>query len=235
MITANSKLTEHARIVPAFADGLPTTVALTGNGTTAAGNSTLHFAATTGVVPGMAVNDVTSPAVIQPGTVVVSTTATTVVMSKPAVGAGVGATDAMTFVSTPARVSMKGYQRAAIVITAQNATTVTGSAITLLQSTDLSGTGEKAVPFTTVQRNLDVAAGEVLTDAAVTSNTFTTDATDQKTLQYIIDVRPEMLDVDNGFDCFRVGVGTGVATTLTVEYILWDARYGKSAQLPAEH
>ena len=45
--------------------------------------------------------------------------------------------------STPVRVSMKGYNHLTIFISAKNATTVTGSAITLKQSQDVSGTAEK--------------------------------------------------------------------------------------------
>lgn len=132
--------------------------------------------------------------------------------------------------STPRRVSLKNFERCTVVISALNASTVTGSAITLKQSTDIAdaNSDEKAVAFTSVLRTLDVGAGEVLSSAAVASNTFTTDSTNAKELLYIIDVTPEMLDIDNGFDCFRVGTGDGTATTLTVLYIL-ESKYGKAA------
>lgn len=72
--------------------------AATVNGTTAAGNATLHFASTpTWIVAGMSIRDVTSPAVISAATTVLSTTGTTVVMSANAAGAGVGATDSIVF------------------------------------------------------------------------------------------------------------------------------------------
>lgn len=68
------------------------------NGTTASGNPTLHFAATPAwIVAGMSVRDATAPAVIPGATTVLSTTGTTVVMSANAAGAGVGATDVITF------------------------------------------------------------------------------------------------------------------------------------------
>lgn len=71
---------------------------LTTSGPTAAVSATLSFAAVPGTLqPGMAVVDVTAPTAIPTGTTVVSTTATTVVMSQNASGAGVGAGDTIQF------------------------------------------------------------------------------------------------------------------------------------------
>lgn len=71
---------------------------LTTNGTTAAGNATLHFASVPAwIVAGMSIRDVTAPAVISANTTVLSTTGTTVVMSANAAGAGVGGTDVIVF------------------------------------------------------------------------------------------------------------------------------------------
>jgi len=71
---------------------------LTTNGSTAAANATLHFATVPGtIVPGMVIVDRTAAAAIPAGTTVVSTTATTVVMSQNATGAGVGTGDVIQF------------------------------------------------------------------------------------------------------------------------------------------
>jgi hypothetical protein len=131
--------------------------------------------------------------------------------------------------TTPRRVSMKGYHRATVIISALNATTVTGSAITLKQTTDIANanTDEKAVAFTSMYANTDVGASNVLVATAVSNNTFTTAAVNSKEMQYIIEVTPDMLDMNGGFDCLRVGTGNAVATTLNVEIILWSAKYGK--------
>lgn len=70
----------------------------TTNGTTAAGNATLHFASTPSwIVAGMSVTDLTTPSVIPASTTVLSTTGTTVVMSANATGGGVGGTDSIRF------------------------------------------------------------------------------------------------------------------------------------------
>lgn len=122
--------------------------------------------------------------------------------------------------STPAYVSLKNFLRATFIILVKNATTVTGSAITLKQATAVAGTGEKALGFTVALRDIDTGASDVLTEFAVASNTFTTDNTNSKNLIYVIDVPAEHLDIDNGFDCVRVGTGDATAATVTVLAVL---------------
>ena len=121
-------------------------------------------------------------------------------------------------------VSMKNYARASIIIDITNATTVTGGTVTLKQATAVAGTSEKALGFSRMLANIDVAAGQAMTETAVTSNTFTTDTTNSKRLRYIIDVKAEDLDVAGGFDCLRLD-STGMANANgQVSYILYGAR-----------
>jgi hypothetical protein len=130
--------------------------------------------------------------------------------------------------STPDYVCMKGYHRLTAIIVVDNATTVTGSAITLKQATAVAGTAEKALAFATMYANLDVDATDTLVATAVTSDTFTTVSTNNVNAQYVIEVKAEDLDMDNGFDCVRVGTGDGVATAVAVIYILWPAKQKKA-------
>lgn len=127
--------------------------------------------------------------------------------------------------STPDYVSLKNFERVAIIILVKNATTVTGSAITLLQATAVAGTSEKALAFTSALRNIDTAASDVLAAFTVSSNTFTTDSTNSKNLMYVIDVKAEDLDVNNGFDCIRAGTANATAATVTVLYALYGAKF----------
>ena len=72
------------------------------NNTTASGNNTLHFATSpTWLVAGMTIYDLTTPSAIPNGTVVVSKTSNTVVMSNNAAGTGVGSGDNIVFSSVP--------------------------------------------------------------------------------------------------------------------------------------
>ena len=135
--------------------------------------------------------------------------------------------------STPDYVSMKGYDRCAIIILVDNATTVTGSAITVKQASDVAATGEKALAFTTMKANVDTAAADTLTATAVTSNTFTTAAVNNKNMIYIIDVKAEDLDRANGFDCIRAGTGDATSAVLSVLYVLYPCRYASPAGVTA--
>lgn len=124
-----------------------------------------------------------------------------------------------------AYVSMKNYHRAQIIIDVTNGTTVTGGAVTLKQATAVAGTGEKALGFTRMLANIDVGAGQTLTETSVGSNTFTTDATNSKRLRYVIDVQASDLDSANSFDCLRVDVAGMANATGQVTYVLYGAKY----------
>jgi hypothetical protein len=129
--------------------------------------------------------------------------------------------------STPDYVSLKNYQRCAVVISAANAATVVGSAITLHQATAVAGTGEKALAFDKVFQNIDTGAADALPETAVTNSTFTTDNTNNKNLLYVIDVKAEDLDIDGGFDCLRAGTANATNTVLSVLYILYGSRFSR--------
>lgn len=122
-------------------------------------------------------------------------------------------------------VSMKGYERLTIVVTVLNDTTVTGGAITLKQATTVAGGGEKPLAFTKMYQNTDTAAGEALTETAVTNNTFTTDATNSKGLLYVIEVASTDLDINNGFDCVRMDSASMANALGCVLYLMSGPRY----------
>ena len=130
-----------------------------------------------------------------------------------------------------AYVSLKGYRRATVIIDITNATTVTATTVTLKQATAVAGTSEKALAFTRMLSNIDVALAQTMVETAVTSSTFNTDTTNGKRLRYTIDVDSDALDTAGGFDCFRVD-GTGaVNSTGQVSYILWGARYAGASPM----
>jgi hypothetical protein len=130
-------------------------------------------------------------------------------------------------------VSLKNFGRCTIVIAVDNATTVTGGAITLKQSTSVAGGSEKALGFTKMWANLDTAASDTLVETAVASNTFTTDTTDNKNLLYVIEVDSSDLDIANGFDCLRVDSLLMASAVGFVQYILHDSRYSSPLAVSA--
>ena len=129
--------------------------------------------------------------------------------------------------STPSYVSMKNYNHCTVIIAILNQSTVTGSAITLKQATNVGNTlsDEKALAFDTVWANADVGASDTLVKTAVVSNTFTPGVVNSKKMLYIIEVDAESLDVDGGFDCIRAGTADAVAQIVTVLYVLSGQRY----------
>src|SRR5687767_3298676 len=128
--------------------------------------------------------------------------------------------------STPDYVSLKNYDHLTIVVMVKNATTVTGSAVSLLQATTVAAGSAKALGFTKQWRNLDTAATDTLVEVAVSSDTFTTLTTNSKTAMHVIEIEAADLDVAGGFDCVRAVTADATAATLTVLYILSRARYG---------
>lgn len=122
-------------------------------------------------------------------------------------------------------VSLKNFDRVAFLIAVDNATTVTGGVVTLKQATLVDGTGEKALAFTKMWANEDTAASDTLVETAVTSNTFTFDATNAKNLVYVIEIQAADLDVSNSFDCVRIDVASSVASVGSCLYLLRSSRY----------
>lgn len=136
-----------------------------------------------------------------------------------AIGALTGATGDASYVS------LKGYRKCMVVVDVTNATTVTGGTVTLKQATAVAGTGEKALAFTRMLSNIDVAASQALAETSVANNTFTTDTTNSKRLRYVIDVDAEQLDSANNFDAFRVDVAGMANASAQVSYVMYGARY----------
>lgn len=128
--------------------------------------------------------------------------------------------------STSDIVNFANYNHVTVLIEGLNATTVTGSAITLLQSSDVAGTGSKALAFTKVWANLDTAATDTLVETAVVSNTFTTTAVNSKSYMYMIEIDATDLDINNSFTCVQVALATGVATSASLTFILSGPRHG---------
>lgn len=132
----------------------------------------------------------------------------------------VGFPAAVPSTSTSSFISLKNYNASSILIAVNNATTVTGSAISLTQATNVSGANAKALAFTKVFANLDTGASDLLVETVVSGNTFTTLLTNSKSALYVIEVSPSSLDIQNNFTSIRVALATGAACTISVIYAL---------------
>lgn len=142
----------------------------------------------------------------------------------------------------PPYVSLKHYQRCTIVLLVDKDSTGATSAITVKQASAIAGTGEKALNTFTCRSLVDAASGtlggtitavgDAYADVTVTAGTFTTATTASKNAVYVIEVKATDLDLANGFDCIRVGLGDSSSSThvvITGIYILRDATYEDTA------
>lgn len=120
-------------------------------------------------------------------------------------------------------VSLKGYTHVCIVI-AQGAWAGGTPAVTLKQATDVAGTSEKALSFLKYWTGVALTA-DTYTAAAVVSDTFNLTTTANTVT--IIEVDASSLDVDNSFDCLRVGIASpgSNADLVAVMYLLTGTRY----------
>lgn len=131
---------------------------------------------------------------------------------------------------TGRRISLKHLHKLFIVcpIDQGNAATI---ALTLEQSKDVSGTSAKALSATTqIWANTDLSAGDTLTrqtDAA----SFTTDAGVKEKL-VVFEVRPELLDLANGFDCVTIKTGASNVANITSATYIGIPRY-QQATVPS--
>jgi len=126
-------------------------------------------------------------------------------------------------------VSLKDYRNLTVVIQ-QGAWAGGTAAVTLKQATDVAGTGEKALSFST--RWTQVAlTGTGYTETVVSADTFDLDTAN--TIN-VLEVDASDLDVDGGFDCVRVDVASPGANSdlLCVTYVLTGARYASVTPLP---
>lgn len=125
---------------------------------------------------------------------------------------------------TPDYVSLKNYQHVTAIISLTCSTGVAACAVTLKQATAVAGTNEKALGFSYVWKNEDIATSDTLVKTAVTSNTFSSTA-DVKEKLFVIEVDTDTMDVDGGFDCFRVALADAAATVASVVYVLSQPRF----------
>ena len=125
--------------------------------------------------------------------------------------------------ATAKYVSLKNYGQMTIVIQV-GAWAAGTAAVTLLQATDVSATGAKALAFTEMYS--DETTGGTLVKNTVTGDTFNLDTANKI---YVIQVDAAQLDASNGFDCLTVAIASPGANAdyYGVTYILGDSRYAQ--------
>ena len=121
-------------------------------------------------------------------------------------------------------ISLKNFAGVTIVIMLDVTTGTDDGAVTLTQATTVAGGSAKALSFDYQWANVDTETADALTKTAVTSDTFNAGGVTKSCL-YVIEVKAEDLDVDNGFDCLRVNLATVTNGNSAILYLLHTPRY----------
>ena len=106
-------------------------------------------------------------------------------------------------------ISMKNFERLAIVFFGAAGTAGEDPTLTLEQATAVAGTGAKALTFTRVdiKQGADLfAIGTFTTVTQAAANTYTNDTSAETQKIWVVEVKAEDLDADNGFDCVRATI-----------------------------
>lgn len=121
-------------------------------------------------------------------------------------------------------ISLKNVGKVTVVvhITQGNAATV---ALTLLQSTDVAGTGSKALAVNVpIWSNLDTSVSDTLVRRADGVSQTTDAAVKNKVVVFEVDA--SALDVTNGFDCLAISTGASNLANITqAMFIATDLRF----------
>lgn len=106
-------------------------------------------------------------------------------------------------------ISMKTLERLVIIFFAAAGTAGDDPTITLEQATAVAGTSAKALNFTRIDRKQGsdlLTIGTYTTTTQSAGNTYTNDTSAEEQKIWIVEVKAEDLDVDNGFDCVRATI-----------------------------
>lgn len=131
-------------------------------------------------------------------------------------------------------VCMKYYGRCAIVFIAGVGAASQDPTITVLQATTITGTSSKALNFTridTKQGSALTAVGQFTTVTQAAANTYTSDTSGETQKVWVIDIKAEDLDIDNGFDCVSVTMAD-VGTASQVGTLLFMMHEPREATAP---
>lgn len=134
-------------------------------------------------------------------------------------------------------ISLKNHGRCAIILHKAAGSASEDPTITLLQATSVSPSNAKALNFTEVwtkQGTLSsVGTWTKVTQAA--GNEYTNTAASENEAVWLIDIKAEDLDVDNGYDCIQVTIAdAGSVNQLgAVMFVLHEPRYSKQGSVSA--
>jgi len=129
-------------------------------------------------------------------------------------------------------VSLKNYERCAIIVFKAAGVAGDDPVITLKQAQDVSGTGVKALSkITRVDSKVGVQTGigTFTTNTQAASDTYIDTVSAEAQGLFVVEIKAEDLDVNNGFDCLQLSIpdtGSAGAQLLCALYVLRGAKFG---------
>jgi len=124
-------------------------------------------------------------------------------------------------------VSLKHASRCVIVLGSGVGTAGDDPILSLFQAQDVAGTGAKdllppsGMTFKKqAATNLAAVAAWTSGSADITSNDVTNATAAEQALIWVVEIEPDLLDVDNGFDCLRADVND-VGTNAQAGYLIY--------------
>lgn len=126
-------------------------------------------------------------------------------------------------------VTLKNYGRCAVVFHKAAGSASEDPTITLLQATSIAPSSAKALNFTTLyyKQGTLSSVGTWTKVTQTAANTYTNATASENEAVWVIDIKAEDLDVDNGFDCVQVTIADAgsVNQLAALTFILHEPRY----------
>lgn len=121
---------------------------------------------------------------------------------------GFGPVNMATAANNGGYVSLKNTVRLTVLFTKGGGAASEDPVITLTQATDVSGTGAKTLAFDRLwlKQHATALPATFTRTTKTLNNTYTNDTLAEELAVIAIDITPDMLDVDGGFDCVQAAV-----------------------------
>jgi hypothetical protein len=134
-------------------------------------------------------------------------------------------------------ISMKNHGRCAIVFHKAAGSASEDPTLTVLQAINVTPSSAKALNFTeiwTKQGTLSSVGTWTKVEQAA-GNTYTNTTASENEAVWVIDIKAEDLDVDNGYDCIQVTIADAGSVNQIggLMFVLHEPRYVKSGGLSA--
>jgi hypothetical protein len=134
-------------------------------------------------------------------------------------------------------ITLKNYGRCAIVFHKAAGSASEDPTLTVLQAVSITPSSAKALTFTTIYRKQGTltSVGTWTKTTQSAAATYTNTTLSEEECVFVIEIKAEDLDVDNGFDCLRVTIADAGSVNQigALLYILHEPRYAKDGGISA--